>query len=123
AFLAMALLREAKGDPAEADALRRRAEELRRRFDAAFWIEELGTYALALDGSKRPCRVVTSNAGHALFSGIAPPGRASRIASSLFDDRSFSGWGIRTVAASEARYNPMAYHNGSVWPHDNAMIA
>ncbi len=101
----------------------RRAEDLRRRFEDAFWCEELSTYALALDGEKRPCRVMTSNAGHALFSGIASPGRAERTAETLLGRRGFSGWGIRTVAAEQARYNPMAYHNGSIWPHDNALIA
>ena len=73
--------------------------------------------------TKRPCRVRASNAGHALFAGIAQPERARQVAELLLNDDSFSGWGIRTLAASEARYNPMSYHNGSVWPHDNAMIA
>src|SRR5262249_25545987 len=74
-------------------------------------------------GDKRPCRVRTSNAGQCLFTGIASPDRAWRVARTLLSPESFSGWGVRTVAASEARYNPMAYHNGSVWPHDNALIA
>src|SRR5436305_1073988 len=78
---------------------------------------------IALDGDKRPCRVASSNAGHALWTGIAPPGHARRIVERLMADDFFSGWGIRTVAAGEARYNPMSYHNGSVWPHDNALIA
>ncbi|WP_414473920.1 glycogen debranching N-terminal domain-containing protein [Microvirga sp. M2] len=99
------------------------AEALRERFEATFWCEELGTYALALDGAKRPCRVRTSNAGHALFAGIASPDRARRVAATLMSPDSFSGWGIRTVAVGEARYNPISYHNGSVWPHDNGMIA
>jgi glycogen debranching enzyme len=103
--------------------LRARAAELRQRFDDAFWDDELGTYALALDGDKRPCHVRASNAGHALMSGIALPERAERVTKSLLSDASFSGWGIRTVAAGEARYNPMSYHNGSIWPHDNAMAA
>jgi glycogen debranching enzyme len=106
-----------------ADELVRKAENLQRRFDAAFWSEEMGTYALALDGEKRPCQVKASNAGHALFSGIAPPERAARVTRTLLAADSFSGWGIRTVANTEARYNPMSYHNGSVWPHDNALIA
>jgi glycogen debranching enzyme len=105
-----------------ADELFRKAEDLQRRFDAAFWSEEMGTYALALDGQKRPCQIKTSNAGHTLFSGIAPPERAARITRTLLAADSFSGWGIRTVANTEARYNPMSYHNGSVWPHDNALI-
>jgi glycogen debranching enzyme len=80
-------------------------------------------YAIALDGEKRPCRVRASNAGHCLFTGIASQERAERTAGALLDAELFSGWGIRTAAASEARFNPMSYHNGSVWPHDNAMIA
>ena len=89
----------------------------------AFWCEELSTYALALDGEKRPCRVVGSNAGHALLTGIAAPDRAERVADTLMRVASFSGWGVRTVARTAARYNPISYHNGSVWPHDNALIA
>lgn len=100
-----------------------RAETLQARFDSAFWCDDLGTYALALDGDKRPCRVRTSNAGQCLLSGIVPAERASRLAQTLLAPQSFSGWGIRTVAASEPRYNPMGYHNGGVWPHDNALIA
>jgi glycogen debranching enzyme len=100
-----------------------RAEKLRKRFDEAFWCEELSLYALALDGEKRPCRVRASNAGHCLFSGIALPGRAARVAQALHRPESFSGWGIRTLAVGERRYNPMGYHTGSVWPHDNALIA
>jgi len=99
------------------------AETLRNRFEAAFWLEDLSTYALALDGQKRPCRVRSSNAGHCLFTGIASPDRARRAAETLLELESFSGWGIRTLAAGERRYNPMSYHNGSIWPHDNAIIA
>ena len=99
------------------------AEQLRTNFERAFWCEEIGTYALALDGAKRPCRVPTSNAGHALFAGIAAPDRAVRVASRLLAPDTFSGWGIRTLRAGQSRYNPMSYHNGSVWPHDNALIA
>lgn len=99
------------------------AEDIRQRFDAYFFDEELGTYVLALDGDKRPCRVKTSNAGHALYAGIALPQRAPPVVASLMSGASFSGWGVRTVATTEARYNPMSYHNGSVWPHDNAVIA
>jgi glycogen debranching enzyme len=103
--------------------LMQKAENLRRRFEDAFWCEEIDTYALALDGAKRPCRVRTSNAGHTLFAGIAGPERALHVARTLLSRDSFSGWGIRTVAQGEARYNPMSYHNGSIWPHDNALIA
>jgi glycogen debranching enzyme len=101
----------------------RAADVLREKFDRAFWIPERGTFALALDGRKRPCRVRTSNAGHCLWSGIALPERAPHVASALLDERGFSGWGVRTVAAGESRYNPMSYHNGTIWPHDNAIIA
>jgi glycogen debranching enzyme len=105
---------------------RRLEEEARRladRFEASFWCPELETYALALDGMKEPCRVLTSNAGQVLFTGIARPEHAALVAQGLLSPRFFSGWGIRTVARGEARYNPMSYHNGSVWPHDNALIA
>ena len=106
-----------------AASLRTEAEELKKKFNEVFWDEELGTYVLALDGNKKPCRVVSSNAGHALFSGIADPEKALRVAESLLSEDVFSGWGIRTIGAKERRYNPMSYHNGSVWPHDNAMTA
>jgi glycogen debranching enzyme len=99
------------------------ATTLGQRFNNAFWCADIGTYALALDGAKRPCRVRTSNAGQLLFTGIVPDERASAIATQLLGPSFFSGWGIRTVASTEARYNPMSYHNGSVWPHDNALIA
>lgn len=99
------------------------AMELKKRFNEVFWDEELGTYIIALDGDKKPCRVVSSNAGHALFTGIADPEKARRVADSLLSEELFSGWGIRTIGAKEARYNPMSYHNGSVWPHDNALTA
>src|SRR5262249_49371194 len=108
---------------ARGEELERQAQALRERFEAVFWCEELGTYALALDGEKRPCRVRASNAGHCLLTGIASPEHAARTARTLLGDDFFTGWGVRTVAASEARYNPMSYHNGSVWPHDNALIA
>ena len=111
------------GDAARARELSKQAEALRRRFETAFWCDELSTYALALDGSKHACRVRTSNAGHCLFAGIATEEHARRVVATLTDQTSFSGWGLRTVASSEARYNPMSYHNGSVWPHDNALIA
>jgi glycogen debranching enzyme len=105
------------------EKLLRAAESLRERFFKAFWCEDLETYALALDGKKRPCRVRSSNAGQCLFSGIASEEHARAMAGSLLDKDFFSGWGIRTIASTEALYNPMSYHNGSVWPHDNALIA
>jgi glycogen debranching enzyme len=105
------------------DALDAQATKLAERFEAAFWCADIGTYALALDGQKRPCRVRTSNAGQVLFSGIAEPARADAVMRDLMRPSFFSGWGIRTVARDEPRYNPMSYHNGSVWPHDNSLIA
>jgi glycogen debranching enzyme len=99
------------------------ARELQRRFLGMFWCEDLGTYALALDGMRQPCRVPTSNAGHCLFTRIASPAHARRLAETLLGPEMFSGWGVRTVGTSAARYNPMSYHNGSVWPHDTALVA
>jgi glycogen debranching enzyme len=99
------------------------AEALRDKFQETFWLEDLGMYAIALDGEKKPCRVRTSNAGHALFTGIASRAHARKLADLLVSEEMFSGFGIRTLGMKEARYNPMSYHNGSVWPHDNAMIA
>jgi glycogen debranching enzyme len=118
-----ATMARALGLGARADALRQEASILQERFDQAFWCEEIGSYALALDGNKRPCCVRSSNAGHALFAGIAYPARAGRVAETLMSEGGFSRWGIRTLNVSEIRYNPMSYHNGSVWPHDNALIA
>jgi glycogen debranching enzyme len=106
-----------------AERLGNEAKELAAKFEEAFWCEDIGTYALALDGEKKQCRVRTSNAGQVLFSGIARPDRAEIVVQDLLRPSFFSGWGIRTVAREEARYNPMSYHNGSIWPHDNAMIA
>jgi len=99
------------------------AYQLAERFEKAFWCEELGTYALALDGEKQACAVRSSNAGHLLFSGMVRHDRARRVAADLLRPHFFTGWGIRTIASGEARYNPMSYHNGSIWPHDNALIA
>jgi glycogen debranching enzyme len=113
----------ALGEVVHAHALESQAEELRRRFEAAFWSDELGTYVLALDGEKRQCAVRASNAGHALLCGIASPERAAAVVATLMSRNSFSGWGVRTMAAGECRYNPISYHNGTVWPHDNALIA
>jgi glycogen debranching enzyme len=118
-----AKLARARGHLKEHREWRARARHLRSRFDDAFWCDDISTFALALDGRKRPCRVRTSNPGHCLFSGIAKAGRARKLAHAVMDDRMFAGWGIRTVAAGEPRYNPMSYHNGSIWPHDNALVA
>jgi glycogen debranching enzyme len=106
-----------------ASKLKIQAEELRQQFSGAFWSDELGMFALALDGEKRQCRVRSSNAGQCLFSGIASASQAIRTMDSLLSPGIFSGWGVRTIATEERRYNPMSYHDGSVWPHDNAMIA
>jgi glycogen debranching enzyme len=106
-----------------ADALDSQAMTLAARFDDAYWMPAFGTYALALDGDKRPCAVQTSNAGQVLLTGIAPRERAIAVAECLMRPAFFSGWGIRTVSQEEPRYNPMSYHNGSIWPHDNALIA
>ncbi|HEY1788698.1 MAG TPA: amylo-alpha-1,6-glucosidase [Verrucomicrobiae bacterium] len=103
--------------------LRASAIQLRKRFHEAFWCENIGSYAIALDGNKQPCRIRSSNAGQCLFTGIAQPEAAAKIKDGLMSGEFFSGWGIRTIPTSEARYNPMSYHNGSIWPHDNALIA
>jgi glycogen debranching enzyme len=118
-----ATLAAALGHQAHADRLQAQAEALRLNFEAKFWCDELSVYALALDGDKQPCRVVSSNAGQVLLTGIADRQRAQRVARTLLGEACFSGWGIRTLGLSEPHYNPMAYHNGSVWPHDNALIA
>ncbi len=111
------------GQDSLAQKLHAEAARLAERFEAAFWCPEIESYALALDGAKRPCAVRTSNAGQVLFTGIASPDHARRVAQQMLQPRFFTGWGIRTVAKDEARFNPMSYHNGSIWPHDNALIA
>lgn len=111
------------GEKQRGEQLLKEAEALREKFLKTFWSKELGTYVLALDGNKQPCMVKSSNAGHCLFSGIASKEHARSLVESFMAEGFFSGWGIRTIASSEARYNPMSYHNGSVWPHDNAMVA
>jgi len=123
AWTAASAILKALGEPERAQQLARRAEAFRQQFDDAFFDDGLGSYVLALDGDKQACRVRSSNAGHALFTGIALEKRAAAVAQTLMSSRSFSGWGVRTIATGEARYNPMSYHNGSVWPHDNAIVA
>ena len=123
ARLSAALLARALGDLNRAQVFEKQAADLQQRFEQHFWNDELRSYVLALDGDKKQCRVRTSNAGHALFCKMASAERAALTAETLLSKRMFSGWGIRTVAAGEARYNPMSYHNGSIWPHDNALIA
>lgn len=119
---AAAFLAGELGYDEQASALHDEAKRLQERFEDAFWCKDLCAYALALDGEKRLCRVRASNAGHLLFTGIAREARAEQIVQMLFDEDMYSGWGIRTVSQNEGRYNPMSYHNGSVWPHDNALI-
>jgi glycogen debranching enzyme len=99
------------------------AGQLKKQFNERFWDSELGCYVLALDGNKKPCRVISSNAGQCLFTGIVDEDKARMLADTLMNENMFSGWGIRTLAEGEKRYNPMSYHNGSIWPHDNALIA
>jgi glycogen debranching enzyme len=123
AKLVAALVARAVGQAEWADKLERQATDLQKRFEAQFWNHELRSYVLALDGNKKQCLVRTSNAGHALLCKIASPERAAITADTLLSQRMFSGWGVRTVASGESRYNPMSYHNGSVWPHDNALVA
>lgn len=106
-----------------ASHLDKQAKELKKKFSEAFWCDELGMFALALDGEKKQCRVRSSNAGQCLFSGIATPSQTARTLESLSSPQFSTGWGLRTIATDERRYNPMSYHNGSVWPHDNAVMA
>ena len=118
------LAREVWRERELADRLEREAEELRRRFDEAFWCEERGGYyALALDGDKKRVDSLTSNIGHLLWSGIVPAERVDAIVDQLMGEELWSGWGVRTMSAGDAGFNPLAYHNGTVWPHDNSLIA
>ena len=119
----MADVYEILGRPADARRLRREAKELYERFNDVFWWEAEGTYYLGLDGAKKPVKSVASNAGHLLQSGIVPPERAGRVVERLLADDMWSGWGVRTLSSEHPAYNPFSYHTGSVWPHDNAMIA
>jgi len=123
AHRAMAALLRRFGRGDQADALLAQADRLRQRFHGEFWCESIGTYAMAIDGAGEPCAVRSSNAGHCLWTGIATPEAAASIARGLLAPSSFNGWGVRTLDEREARYNPMSYHNGSVWPHDNALVA
>ncbi len=122
ALLGMARLARHRGALEQAQEWEARAAALREAVEARFWIPELGFYGIALDGKGELCRVRASNAGQLLFSGLPAPERAARVARELLSPRFDTGFGIRTLAAGEARYNPMSYHNGSVWPHDTALI-
>jgi glycogen debranching enzyme len=119
----MAEIYELLDRPKDARRLRDQARRLFERVNEEFWWEEEGTYYLALDGAKKPCRSVASNAGHLLFSGIVPPERAGRVVERLLRPDMWSGWGIRTLSSQHVSYNPFSYHTGTVWPHDNATIA
>ena len=103
--------------------LEEEADRLKKKFNEVFWDDATSCFALALDGHKKPCRVVSSNPGHCLFTGIVDQAHAKALASTLTGKEMFSGWGIRTLSTREKRFNPMSYHNGSIWPHDNALIA
>jgi glycogen debranching enzyme len=117
------LAREIWADPGLADQLERQAAALRAAFNRDFWLLGRGYYALALDGEKRQVDALASNPGQLLWSGIVPPERAAAVAEKLMADQLFSGWGVRTMAEGEGGYNPIRYHNGTVWPHDNSLIA
>ena len=117
------LAREVWGDPSLADRLEREAAELKARFNRDFWLPERRAFALALDGDKRPVDSLSSNMGQLLWSGIVDPDKAAAVVEHLMSERLFSGWGVRTMAEGEGGYNPIEYHNGTVWPHDNAFIA
>jgi glycogen debranching enzyme len=119
----MASLLRSFGDSAIADKLKRDAAELARRFEKAFWMPSRGFYAMALDGDKRPLQVISSNAGHLLWSRIIGRERARAVAARLMRPDIFSGWGWRTLSNEEPVFNPLSYHRGSVWPHDNSLIA
>ncbi len=123
AKLRMGDIYEVLGRPEEAARLRAEALALYERFNDAFWWESEGTYYLGLDGAKRPIASVASNAGHCLASGIVPPDRAARVVDRLMADDMWSGWGIRTLSSDHSAYNPFSYQTGTVWPHDNALIA
>jgi glycogen debranching enzyme len=119
----MSVLAATFGDTEEADAWTARADRLRHAVETHFWMADQGFYGLALDGEQRLCRVRASNAGHLLFCGLPAPDRAARVAEQLMSPALRTGWGVRTLAQGAARFNPMSYHNGSVWPHDTALCA
>jgi glycogen debranching enzyme len=121
AHLARAELAEAVGDATTAESHRQKARALRRRFNEDFWLDGCGRYALGLDADGRPIDALTSNVGHCLWTGIIDPERAALVADSLMSSELFSGWGIRTLGTSMTGFNPVSYHNGSVWPHDTAI--
>ena len=117
------LARRVWGDDALAERLEGDAHELKKRFNDDFWLADVGYYALALDGHKTPVDALTSNIGHLLWSGIVDDERAGLVAGRLVGPDLWSGWGVRTVSAADAAYNPIGYHRGTVWPHDTAISA
>jgi glycogen debranching enzyme len=117
------MLAKALGEEDLSIQLQQQAEDVQRKFNERFWDADFKSYVLALDGNKKPCRVMSSNPGHCLFTGIIEKDKAKALVKSLTDEKLFSGWGIRTLSTDAVRYNPMSYHNGSIWPHDNALIA
>lgn len=122
AWMKASLLARVLGHERRSNDLKDHAEEMKRKFSEYFWNEEKGTFHLAIANGK-PCKVSSSNAGHCLFSRIASEEQAYKIAKNLMSEQMFTGWGIRTLGSNEVRYNPMSYHNGSVWPHDTALVA
>jgi glycogen debranching enzyme len=120
---AMARLAGVRGDDRLAAAQLDAAEKLRQRFEDQFWMDDAGTYAIALDGAKMQVDAVASNAGHALWAGIVSPDRAASVARVLMGPGVWTGWGIRTLSSRMAGFNPIGYHSGAVWPHDNAIAA
>ncbi|MDQ1698246.1 MAG: hypothetical protein QOG34_109, partial [Frankiaceae bacterium] len=123
AYNARAALAAERGDTTTSDRYKRKAADLRSAFNRDFWLDDMGWYAIALDGAKRPVDSMASNMGHCLWSGIIEPDRAAGVAAHLSSAAMRSGWGLRTLAAPMARYDPLSYHNGSVWPHDTAIAA
>ncbi|MEX0754370.1 MAG: glycogen debranching N-terminal domain-containing protein [Actinomycetota bacterium] len=119
----MADVYDTLGEPDKAERMRTQAMDLKRRFNEAFWMEDERFFVGALDGDKRPVRTILSNPGHGLYCDVIEPDKAAAVAKRLLAPDMFSGWGIRTMSKAAAAYNPMSYHNGSVWPHDNALIA
>jgi glycogen debranching enzyme len=119
----MAMVSKELGDTEMAEHLNQQASQLKARFQTMFWSDELSLFVLALDGEKKQCMVRSSNAGHCLFSGIASEAQHRAISEAMLSPAFYSGWGIRTLVPEEKRFNPMSYHNGSMWPHDNAVIA
>ncbi|MDQ1402580.1 MAG: hypothetical protein QOG03_896 [Actinomycetota bacterium] len=123
AYLARAHFAAENGDTATHDRYREKAADLKHRFNRDFWLEEKGYFAIGLDAQKRPIDSLASNMGHCLWSGIVDEDKAERVARHLMGDPMFSGWGVRTLASDSGGYNPISYHCGSVWPHDNAILA